>query len=519
MTEYPPPEGESAPVAPPASPSGPSPASSNVSLAEPQRQSLLAIIFLAARTIRQIGIVQIVIAGGFLISRSPSLLVLIGVVLAMGVIFLAVATLRWWRYTFMVDGGELRVDRGVLSRDTLTVPLDRVQSVSIEQKFLHRLVKLVQVSLDTAGTSNAEFTFDAVERDVGLELQRVAADFRSETDATTAVDNDPLGDPPAPTPPFEEQTILKHSPARLVRLGLSRVPFSGLAFLAPLFAFGDDIVERVPFDAPDLEVDVGLMLLWFVPLVIVAVAVFGLILNLIGTFLRDWDLRITQTESGLRREAGLLSTTSVASNVSRVQSVETRQGLLQRLFGLQHITLHNIGEGDFLVPGCTAEEIATIRKAGLEEMAGVEDLDRRTSTAEIFKNARNAAIFFSALTFALFFVVGFWAFFALVPIPVVWWGSSRSVRLRRWGIDGDSIAIRNELLEWRTHEALLHKANGVAIRQSYFERSRGLATVDVRLAGGILSGSISIGMIPYEEATAVRDHVLFIVETNRRVFM
>ena len=278
----------------------------------------------------------------------------------MGVIFLAVATLRWWRYTFMVDGGELRVDRGVLSRDTLTVPLDRVQSVSIEQKFLHRLVKLVQVSLDTAGTSNAEFTFDAVERDVGLELQRVAADFRSETDATTAIDNDPLGDPPAPTPPFEEQTILKHSPARLVRLGLSRVPFSGLAFLAPLFAFGDDIVERVPFDAPDLEVDVGLMLLWFVPLVIVAVAVFGLILNLIGTFLRDWDLRITQTESGLRREAGLLSTTSVASNVSRVQSIETRQGLLQRLFGLQHITLHNIGEGDFLVPGCTAEELSLI---------------------------------------------------------------------------------------------------------------------------------------------------------------
>ena len=65
MTEYPPAEGESAPVAPPASPSGPSPASGNVSLAEPQRQSLLAIIFLAARTIRQIGIVQIVIAGGF----------------------------------------------------------------------------------------------------------------------------------------------------------------------------------------------------------------------------------------------------------------------------------------------------------------------------------------------------------------------------------------------------------------------------------------------------------------------
>ena len=39
-----------------------------MNLEQPQRQSILAIVFLAARTIRQVGIVQIVIAGGFLLS-------------------------------------------------------------------------------------------------------------------------------------------------------------------------------------------------------------------------------------------------------------------------------------------------------------------------------------------------------------------------------------------------------------------------------------------------------------------
>ena len=131
-------------------------------LDEPQRQSPLAVVFLAARTIRQVGIFQVLLAAGFVISRSPSVVVLIFAALVVGALFFAVATLQWWRYTFVVSNGELRVDRGVLSRNTLTVPLDRVQSVSIEQKFLHRLVKLVEVSLDTAGTSNAEFTFDAV---------------------------------------------------------------------------------------------------------------------------------------------------------------------------------------------------------------------------------------------------------------------------------------------------------------------------------------------------------------------
>lgn len=70
-----------------------------MNLEQPQRQSILAIVFLAARTIRQVGIVQIVIAGGFLISRSPSLVVLIVGVLVIGAIFMAIATLRWWRYT------------------------------------------------------------------------------------------------------------------------------------------------------------------------------------------------------------------------------------------------------------------------------------------------------------------------------------------------------------------------------------------------------------------------------------
>lgn len=489
-------------------------------LAEPQRQSPLAVVFLAARTIRQVGILQVLIASGFIVSRSPSVLVLVLAVFVIAALFLAVAALQWWRYTFMVSNGELRVDRGVLSRNTLTVPLDRVQSVSIEQKFLHRLVKLVEVSLDTAGTSNAEFTFDAVDRGVARELQRVAADYRVEQDDETVPFIGPLLGDETPVPPisaFDEQVVLQHSPRRLVRLGLSRVPFSGLAFLAPLLAFGDDLIDRIPFSIPTVDVSIGLWLVWFVPVAVIVVAAFGLILNLGGTFLREWNLRVIQTESGLRREAGLLSMTSVASSISRVQSVETRQGLLQRAFGLQHITLHNIGDGDFLVPGCTAEEIARIRSVGLAEAAGVDVIDRRVSTAEVFKDTRNAAVFFAALAFALFFIIGFWVGFLLIPPVGVWASSRRRVHRRRWGIDADSIAIRNEFLAWRTQEALLRKANGVAVRQSYFERSRGLATVEVRLAGGILSGAISIGMIPYEQALAIRDRALYIVETDRRV--
>ena len=489
-------------------------------LYEPQRQSLWAILFLALKTIRSIGIVQVVLGAGFVLSQSPSILVLVLVVLAVGAVFLLTSALSWWRYTFMVREGELRVDRGVLSREALTVPLDRVQSVSIEQKFLHRFVNLVEVSLDTAGTESAEFTFDAVDRDIAVALQAVAADYRiaNPQPALVGAGQESALHPTA-TEQVGEREVLRHSPARLLRIALTRLPFSGLIVLGPLIAVGDDLIDFIPFDLPEIELELGLWLLWAIPLALLAVAVFGVLLNVISTLLRDWNLRVTQTASGLRREAGLLSTTSVASSVSRVQSIQVRQNPLERLFGLHQVTLNNIGEGDFLVPGCTDDEVALIRDLGLDDRTGVESVDRRVSPSEIFRSTRNAAISLGIATVVLFFPIGGWALLVLSGVPITYFLSRRSVRRRRWGIDGDSVVLHDELFGWNRHEALLRKANGVSISQSYFERSRGLATIQFRLAGGILTGSISIGMIPLEEAQAVRDLVLYVVETDNRVFM
>jgi len=492
-----------------------------VSLDIPQRQSPLAMVFLALRTVRQIGLVQLVIGAGFVFSRSPRLIFVIVGVLIVGAAFLAIAALRWWRYTFVVRDGELQVSRGVLSRDTLTVPLDRIQSVSVEQKFLHRVVKLVQVSLDTAGTDSAEFTIDAIDRDVATELQRVAADYRPQT---AAADPPPPGVTAPVEEPVEEVELLRHNPARLLKIGFTRVPFSGLAVLAPLLALSGEALDFLPDDFPDMlniedqEFGFGL-LIWLIPAGLALVVVFGILLNLARSLLVDWDLRITRTESGLRRDAGLLSTTSRASSIKRVQRVEVSQGVLQRLVGLHDVTLHNIGEGDFLVPGCDSDQVALIRGLALDGSAGVGEMSRQTSSAEVFRATRNMFVLMLITGVVTAIWLELWSLLFVLPALWTWFAASRRVKLRRWGVDEDSIARRNEFIGWTYNEALLRKLNGVTIRQSRFERKRGLATVTVRLAGGILQGGLSIGLIPLEDAKAVRDHVLYVAETDRSVFM
>ncbi|MDB9846455.1 PH domain-containing protein, partial [Acidimicrobiales bacterium] len=156
---------------------------------------------------RSIGLIQLLLFVGFVIARLPSVLVFVGLVGVVGLGLFAVAGLRWWRFTFEIEGEELVVRRGVVQQQRLSIPLGRVQSVSLEQKLLHRIVSLVQISLETAGTETAEFVIDAVDQRTASALQQTIANYRRPTRVVAGGDEQPDTFPPRP-----EQTVVHHNP-------------------------------------------------------------------------------------------------------------------------------------------------------------------------------------------------------------------------------------------------------------------------------------------------------------------
>ena len=481
----------------------------------------MAIVFLAFRTIRQIGIVQLVVGVGFLLARASSVFYFLAIILLVGLAFLGFSSLSWWRYTFSVVEGELHVQKGVLSQETLSVPLDRVQSVSLEQKVLHRPFGLVQVSLETAGTETTEFTIDAIDRPIADALQRAAADYRrreavaSSTDGTNPThDGHGPFDPPPPERP--DRVLLRHPLQRVIMIALTQMPLTGFAVVAPLIAFADQGADLVPFDLPSLdEPSLGAWLLWAIPVASIAILVLSVILNLLRVVLVDWDLTVTSTAAGLRRNSGLLSTTSVASSVPRIQRVGISQSLLEQMAGLHTLVLHTIGSGNFVIPGCDQAQADEIRLIALEGSAGVNPLDRRVSNDEVFKAVRNTSIGAVLLTAVVFVPLGWWSTLFLLLVPITWLTTRRRVRLRRWGVNDEELSNRGEFLGWSRHDVLLRKANGVRVSQTLFERKRDLATVTVQTA----DGSLSIGMIGIDEARALRDRALYVAETDQHVWM
>lgn len=485
--------------------------------------------------------VNIGIALVFLFSGRLSLS-LLGFGVTASVIGLLVMVVAWWRFVFMVEGDELVVKKGIVNQERLTIPLDRVQSVAINQKFLNRLIGLVSASVDTAGSSDAEFEIDAIERPKAEALQRLVAGYhRSSVGAAvpvapgglgpdgrvtygTAADGAPVV-PGALAAPVETD-IVRRSPADLVRIGITRWPWAGLVALAPLGAVAEDLGRFLPFDIPDPESlgydapsDFGAefvaLIVGIVVAVVVFVSVLGAVLQTLREVVSNWDLRLIRTETGLRRTSGLLSTTSKASTLSRIQALQTDQTPQQRLLGIRKLTLPTVGDGDIGVPILGDDELRDIRSIVFNK-PDPPALDRRISPAFIYLSVRDVLIPIVPATVMLyFFTVGRWALLLLLFLPIRWLAARRQVRLRRWSISQRRIAEAYELVNRHTAELDLIKAQTVSISRSFFERRRGLATVKIETA----EGHLAVPLIGIAEAQAVRDRVLFAVESDRRSFM
>ncbi len=476
-----------------------------IDLTEPQRQSPIGIVLLGVRAIRSLGFAQLAVLFFFVVrGAADGRLLFVGglAVLVLG----AVSVLSWWRYTFALVDGELVVTRGVLRIDRLTVAVGRIQSIAIEQELLHRMTDVVKVVIDTAGTAQAEFTIDAVSLPIAEELRRQATAARPDTaSAGVAAGGVEVG----------ERVLFQHTPKRLLAAALTMSPWAGVALLFPLWV-GLQQVREVVSDDPEAppSVDVDGLGWWLVPILIVVAPLFIVLLNLTRVFLADWQLTLRTDGVTLRRSSGLLSRFSSSSSVARMQVLTSRQNWLQRRAGLREVRLSNAGEGDLSLIGCRDDDFAvTARAAGLTPVGDLA-LDRRVHPAEVWLRVRNTAVVSIVVSVAVSLLVGWWGAIALSPVPVVWWTAHRHVRNHRWSL-GAEVATTSRVLTSTTEQAVLRKANVVRVSQSLFERRRGLAQVEVATA----AGTIRVGMVPLDEASAARDVILHGVETDRRSWM
>jgi putative membrane protein len=237
--------------------------------------------------------------------------------------------LRYYGFELTQRGDELRYERGLLQRYSGTVPLSKVQTVSVQENVLARALGYASVVIQTAGYapggdgSQVESAVPIAKRDRALSLARSVEPFAGRD---------------FERPPTRARTRYA------VRYAL------GLFFLTGLFRAAHAITELLPF--------------WYVPLAaLVAVPVAAhLKWKHIGYYADD-DHVVTRR--------GFWRRQTIVVPYDRVQTVLSSQTIFQRRRRLGTVVVDTAGSGGFTSGDAVAVDIDSSVAESLREDVAV----------------------------------------------------------------------------------------------------------------------------------------------------
>lgn len=382
--------------------------------------------------------------------------------------------IAWARFTYVIEGGELRIDEGVFTRRSRVVPIDRVQQVEIHQSLRHRLFKVAVVRADTgAEGAAAEVSLSVVSLD---EAARLRAELLG--------DRAPVGDDAVP----HDDTVVRLSAARLALAGVTgpQLPLM-FAIVAWAGRWFDDAVRYWRDDIP-LERFVRGDLA-FAAVMGVALVVLWLGLAAAAAIVADNGYTLRRDGDSIRVRRGLFERREAVLSPRRVQALHIDQTILRRPLRLASLRVQSAGRSAgkkgvarLTVPIVSTAELEKVVPALLPDVGPLPALLAAPPAARRRAIVRRVApvLLVPVLIAPFSLVLGA---VALLAIPLAALAGDLAYRGLGHGVSSTLIVARTGGLLRSTTVVPLAKAQSVSLSTSPMQRRLGLATLAIHVAG------------------------------------
>lgn len=352
---------------------------------QPQKQSVKGIAIMFADTLQ--GIIRGLWAPLLLIiyrfDWNKLLFFIIGLVVLLLVIGV-VAYLKYINFTFFLDESkeEFVIQKGVISKNKITIQLDKIQQVNINQSVIQKLVGVYSVDIDTAGSDKKEASIRAVDNEVALHLKNKLLSFEKNTEGIS--DEEESIEP--------NQPFLKIGLHTLLKVGLTSNYGRSIAiiigFIGSLYGGFQDVVTSFEVDENQVNglVDKGLGY-FSISFFLMAILVLVLLINLIRTVVKFFDYQMVVQRKALAINFGLFAKKNTLLKPSKVQITSYSQNFFQRKLNLIDLKLKqasSTNEVDAEGKSSNAIEVPGCNKAEKDEILNMI-LNKLPTTEQVFK--------------------------------------------------------------------------------------------------------------------------------------
>lgn len=488
--------------------------------AAPRRQELLGLIIFFVENVRKFVRVLFGLIAGAAI--SPKLFTYLWVAVIAGVVINATFSwLQYRRFLFHVDGDSLRITRGVLVRENITIPFDRIQTVHLHQNVVQRILSLTGVKVDTAGSGKKELQIHALKRGEAQALQRILQHYAladGRPVVPSASEEDPQTVPEAQAGPSE--TLVKLSLGRLLLVGLTqnhiRNGLVAVGFMVGTYSQFDNWVEQA-IDQID-EDTLALARAFVLASVAVGVLVFlaaSVLFSIVQVVLRYYGLKASLSSQSFTVVAGLLKRNEHTIPLRKVQFLEWRGNFLRRIPGFETVRIvqgrsqENVpGAMNVSIPAVFPEQTAQIVQQVFE---GQDEGPAEVLLPQGYARYLRFGFVLLPLVFPLLMVefnpwlIG--CMVAYTALAWMWTGKyHRSVSLESNG----HVLVYQRGWAFTVRTVMhLHKLQRIQIHQNFLHRRRGVAHVTLFTAGG----SRTVRYLSIDQARELYDYALYRVES------
>lgn len=401
------------------------------------------------------------------------------------VLIFVYGVLAWYRFTYRIEQGELRIEYGLIIRKKRYIPFERIQSLDLSEGILQRLFGLVKVKVETAGSGgmglqDGEAVLTAITKQDAEEIHNYLVSIKRtgklELDEQEQETHDDL--------------LYKISTKELLMLastsgGVGVVISAVLAFV---FQFEEFIPYEQIFDGVEHFVQSGVV---FVSIVVFAGFLLAWVIALFGTMLKYANFTVRKVDNDLVITRGLLEKRQFTIPLNRIQAVRVSENLIRQPLGYASAYLESAGGSALDQESSKVIILPIVKKSRIPDLLGpyLSDYQFRTNLTAAPRRAY-VRYLLKGWILTLPIIIGSiwffrpWGYAALVLLVISALWSFLNFKDAGWSIENGMLTLRYRSVVKSTVFMRKNKVQSFSVKESFFQRKKQLATVEAIVKSG-----------------------------------
>lgn len=433
--------------------------------------------------------------------------------------------LNYWYFTFQIDynSKELIIQKGFLRKSRISIQLHKIQQINLNQTLIHKIFKLYEVKVDTAGSGKKEVDIKAVSSQVANQLKETI-DTLNEEEVTIA-----------------NETVTKETNSRTIHINFLTLVKTGITSkyvetFGWLFIVLNTLWENSKQIQIEDKIDTTKIGNYFNFNSVLSLALFGLVftfvliitINLVRTIIQYFNFSITKNRNSLLLSYGLFTTKKTIINPIKVQLFKISQNYFQKKLDIQNLRIEQASSDDgskqkkkdrIEIPGCSQvvknQIFDFIFTKELKEGKTYFPSIRKFWIRTIFMVVMPTIIFNMANFYLDIFSINKAILLAILYLIVGTFCCWRLYKNYKLMVTPQFISVQSGFWDIETEIIEPYKIQAISTTQLFWQKRLNIGNVYIYTAGGNIAFTTGF----YNEITQLCNEWLYQLETSNKRWM